>query len=363
MSITERYVTSTGTDTYANSTNPVTPMSLTTALANMAAGDRINIKAGTYTRSADDTPTNDGSTTSPIILRGYTTTIGDATNGRLSGGALDTSMMPTIAYNAGFQYAGSGSTHVVFEALNLTFDIDANGLVLGSNNTVINCKAHNASTGGVSACAVVSGTTQCQLIDSDFSTASGGQHAVNMSATAAGLILGCRATCAPGNGIYIASGLVIVAHCTVYSCTTGIAVNSTTSNPMFLHNTVYGCTGDGIDVVTSSTTGQTFYGNHITDCGGYGVDWNTSTCQKRFTHNRTRDNTGGATNGGGDWVTGVSARNVTTDTGGASTDYVNAGSDFSLIAAAPGISRAPGYLMDIGGNGSPIVVGATAYVG
>ena len=96
MAITERYVTSGAAGGGDGSSG--NPWTLTEALANMAAGDRINIKAdGTYTRSANDTVTPDGTATSPIILRGYTTTIGDATLGRASGGALDSSKMPTIA--------------------------------------------------------------------------------------------------------------------------------------------------------------------------------------------------------------------------------------------------------------------------
>src|ERR1043166_3403877 len=100
MGLTDRYVSSSGTNTYSASTSSSTPMSLSTAMSNAVAGDRINIKAdGTYSRSADTSPTNSGSQTSPIIWRGYKTTPGDGYQGRTSGsGALSIANMPLINF-------------------------------------------------------------------------------------------------------------------------------------------------------------------------------------------------------------------------------------------------------------------------
>jgi hypothetical protein len=80
--------------------------------------------------------------------------------------------------------------------------------------------------------------------------------------------------------------------------------------------------------------------NHITDCSGdafvnpYAATADTPILAIR---NRTRDNGEVFGSGFGDWGT-VALNHVTTDTGGAETDYVNAGSgDLNLISGAPGV--------------------------
>lgn len=122
MARTTRYVSSSGTDTYANSTSSSTPMSLTTAFANASAGDDIYIKAdGTYSRSATDTPANSGTAANPIRYIGYSSTITDGYQGRTNGnGALVTTSMPLISYSGGnYGLAGGGRSFVIYESLGM----------------------------------------------------------------------------------------------------------------------------------------------------------------------------------------------------------------------------------------------------
>lgn len=361
--MTERYVSSAGGGAHDGTTeaDAFTWAEMITDLNTPRAGYRYNVK-GNISLSATTTLTGDGSTTSPNIIRGYSSTIGDAYLGRSSGGALNVSSMPTIAYDATFRLNASGSDFLIIQDLVITANNSGIAVTIGADSYVINCKVTQAST-NVAAAGIDLGTaTGSRVINCDVATAaSGGVYAVRVQGSSSG-VYGCRLTCPGAAGISCRSTAVLSGN-TIYGCVTGISMDSTLGTPLYINNTIYGCSGDGIDVVTSTTGRQTIIGNHITDNGGYGIDFNTSTCVKCLAFNRTRDNTSGAINPADDWTAGTTIAHVTTDTGNATTDYTNAaGSDFSLIAAAPGISKNFGYLNDIGAGGTPVVSGSAIAV-
>jgi len=353
MAITERYVSSSGTDTYANSTSASTPMSLSTAVTNATAGDRINIKAdGTYTRTATDTMAGAGTTTSPLIWRGYTTTIGDATVGRSADGTLNTANMPLIAYNADFQMTQTGANQI-FEALNITGNIAGNLLNIGtSGGHCINCKVSNTSTGG-SIAIRLQGTNRTAAINCDASLgASGGNSAIRID-TATGAVIGCRATAIGAIGISVQGGQVVAGN-TVFSCGGDGIQWAASAGTFIIANTVYGCTGDAFDINASNTASVFLIGNRFTDNTGKGLNRNSATCAITQCFNRFVNN---ATNDASDWIDGTAQRNVTT-AAAAGADYTSAaGANFSLVAAAAGTSGSFSHLNDIGANGTPVVTG------
>lgn len=76
MAFTERYVTATATGGGNGSLG--NPWTIQEAAAAAVAGDRINVKAGTYALTSTFSPANNGTPTNPIEWRGYTATPGDA---------------------------------------------------------------------------------------------------------------------------------------------------------------------------------------------------------------------------------------------------------------------------------------------
>jgi len=84
MAITERYVTTTGAGAHdgTSEADAFSWAEMITDLNTPRVGYRYNVKQGTYSLSATTTLTGDGTATSPNIIRGYKTTIGDATLGR-----------------------------------------------------------------------------------------------------------------------------------------------------------------------------------------------------------------------------------------------------------------------------------------
>src|SRR5436190_1341444 len=165
MSLTARYVTATGTDTYANSTNPATPMSLTTAFANMTAADEIWIKNGSYTGRSTDTTTLDGTGVSPIVLHGYNSTTGDLDTPTYNAdGSLVTTNYPVIEYNAASLCNATGSNFIIYK--NLKMGVAGAGtsnavLLTGTDVVISQCYFYNPSTNVSAFC--VNGNTRCIL--------------------------------------------------------------------------------------------------------------------------------------------------------------------------------------------------------
>jgi len=76
MAFNEKYVTVTGGGLHDGSSE-ANAWTLAEGVANYAAGDRVNVKAGTYTASSSITWLTSGGQYTPVHWRGYKTAIGD----------------------------------------------------------------------------------------------------------------------------------------------------------------------------------------------------------------------------------------------------------------------------------------------
>ncbi len=345
VGITERYVSSASVDTnWADSTSSGTPVTLATALTNAAAGDRVNIQAdATYTLAASITPTNSGTITSPIIWRGYKTTITDGYLGRTNGnGALITTNMPLFALNSTFNLTSTAFN--IWQNITFTSTNSAGTIVMGAVNGVVveMCSVTNASTNASAIGINSSGGTGQVVFNNDVAMtgASGTAEAINVVSNASRIIAN-RVHGGPGIGIK-ASGAVVstIAFNTIWPTTTGIAISTTNTGalPTIMCNTIVGNGADAINILTGTTILQFIYGNIITDNTGDGVDM-VSTSNGAFSaYNRFRDN---ATtyNNAGDWITATSFGDVTSGTG--TSDYIGgsgSSGDYRLLATSPAVN-------------------------
>lgn len=338
MAITERYVTATAAGGGDGSVG--SPWTLAEADAAAAAGDRVNIKAGTYTLGANFSPENAGTVTAPIIWRGYNSSIGDlAAQGRNPDGTLNTTNFPVL--NAGSSYAFVlNKAFSIFESLYFT-GARSGYMLTGNNQSGMRaCYAVNTSTNA--AAYVVGGFAFYLNCDFELSGASGGVHALQLDVNY-GLCFGCRVRDSQANGIKVSAIGGVVAFNVVKADAIGLRyTNTTVSQPaIFLCNTVYAGT-KAIEVASAAyTVIHYFIGNHLTDASGYSIDSlysATANIAAVIANNRFRDNASGSSNGFGDYATATDWGNVTTDYGAVATDFVDAANgDFRLLANAVAI--------------------------
>lgn len=366
--ITERYVNNAGSGS-ADGTSEANAMSFATFTDYMstggsftaAAGDRFNIKGTITSRTTTaDVWINVGTITSPIIIRGYNSTIGDLTSlARTNGnGPLVTTNYPSITYTTG-GITISGN-FIIVEALNITSanvgsgvgTVKLNGTDLYMKRCSITNSGTNANSTGVTLAAARDAVIDC---DVSLTGASGGTAAIAISsATVTSRVIGCRVKGGPSVGIS-ASGTSVIAKNTIYASTgIGVSLSGGSSNScVVLDNTIVGGGADGINLLTGTTATQILIGNIITDNTGDGIDMVSTANAAYASNNRTRDNAT-AYNNAGDWLTATKYNDVTTDTGGPETDYVNsAGNDYNLIWGSPARGAGNPLYADIGALQAP----------
>lgn len=349
MALTERYVTSGGTGSWADATNPATPAPWATMLTGAVAGDVCNI-FGSFTLAASSVMTSSGTSTSPIILRGRGGTPAAPTAaflGRTNGnGPMITTDMPAISYNATFRLTVGSFT--ILESLNIASSVAAVTITTSFDSAIVRCNIANADTtsaGGI----VAANAGRVILFDNDLIISS--PHASAIAVNCGNAITKLIANRIKGGvGVTTSSGNPFLVGNVIYGCS-GNAVTTTAASGSLtmVGNTIVGAAGTGILLVTSSTALQFWSGNMITDSGAYGVNWVTAQGCGINGYNRFRDNTSGNINLGTDWNAATGYANVTTDSGGPETDYQDSGAnDYRIISASP--AKATGWLpyTDIG---------------
>ena len=314
----------------------------------MVAGNLMCVKAGSYTVAATDTVACSGTATSPIRIVGYNTvrptltTVGDGYLGRTGSNlnkTLDTSNMPLYAYGS-VGLAGSSSTFVVVETIKFTSSIAGNAVVIGGKSFIKSCYASTSST-SASSIAISATGAGGNVIDCDaFLTAASGAASGAGINIGVGIALGnhvsCGTTTAPGIKLSGFGASAVIDNVVYSGGGVGIYVSTINACGNIVGNTIYGCT-DGVNIISANVASPVVIANNcITDNSGYGINIVSAANACVLYGNRTRDNASGAINSGTDWVNASNWLSVTTDTGGASTDYVDAaGGDWRLISASP----------------------------
>lgn len=189
MAYTEKYVSVAGGGTH-DGTSEANAWTLAEAIAAAAGGNRVNVKAGTYTLGADITLPN-GATENPIQWRGYNSTIGDLlTVGRATlTGALTVTNFPVI--NGTTLYRVTAGTNNQIQNISFTTGVNNSTVTSVASTNFYRCKFANTHTTGAAVRGLTGGTTYAGVVDCDAVIASSHASAIAINLER-NCCIGCR---------------------------------------------------------------------------------------------------------------------------------------------------------------------------
>ena len=278
MAFAEKYVTVTGGGLHDGSSE-ANAWTLAEAVSNYAAGDRMNVKAGTYSDSSTVTFATAGTAASPVAWRGYKTTIGDLdthpTTQRVSG--VDCPLF-TNSVSGGSAY--SARSYQSFEQIHFTSATVGTVLDLGyfqDGISLVGCRVESttASTGYVRA-VFGNNLTYAFFSDCYFSKNSTADTCVWAYGVSANWYLRRCTIVGGGTGF---SGVPAGRFATVDSCvfsgqgtlSCGAGGHTTIANSSF-----YNCSGNFIEKAGGSS--DSIVANCVfSQCGGYAISNSSGT--------------------------------------------------------------------------------------
>lgn len=336
---TERYVDSAadgagdGTTTATSGANGAWTLAQAANAANTSAGMRINIKKGTY---ANTTTTitfsdTDATTTGPIWLRGYDTTVGD-----IDADPTNALTLPSITFTTG-QFAVTADCHMI-SGLNISGASVTSGGQVNCNSSatdcsISNCVITNTAANSLSRALTMAGA-RCRVTKTWLSS-NAAANVVLLSGVS-NLAEWCHADGGLSSFAITGAG-VTIQHC-VSDDAASHAITTSSAATRIINNSIYSPAGDGLDV--SAVTAETLVANNIfVNCTGTAVNSSAAATLQIYRYNNAYFGNGA-----------VEAQIDTAEIGAvtlASDPFTNAASDdFTIVSGslAKGAGFPPKYL-------------------
>jgi len=330
MALTDVFVSNTGANAHDGTSEANAYSVVELAALAAPAGLRGNFKKSVpLVLGSQLAMTAPGTTSQPVIFRGYTTNIGDADLGWTAGGGIITTNMPTIDTST-FDIA-VGQANWIFQDIDITgANVGGPVITLGLGNLMTNCRVVNSGNNALAR--GISSVNNANIFNCDIET-TGATSGICVVSLRDGSLVGCRIKSKTSQGASSnQSGAAYIGN-TFYEC--GDDAIFIAAVDQYVHfNTIVNNIGSAVKIAAHSHI--SIYGNMIT--GNAVPIERSSALPAYYAYNRTRDNTGAAINLG-DWP---ELNFITTDTGGDETDYNDAAAgDFRLVSGSPGDGAGP----------------------
>jgi len=148
MAWTEKYCSPAGGGAHDGST-AADAWTLAEAIASVAAGNRVNMIAGTYANTTNNrTFAANGTATAPIWLRGYKTAIGDM-DGTPTSQRVDGTDIPLISFTTG-QFAITGNNYSCSSLAITSAKSGVTASISGTNIEFARCRFYNTAANSAS---------------------------------------------------------------------------------------------------------------------------------------------------------------------------------------------------------------------
>lgn len=324
MAWAEKYVTVTGAGAHDGSSE-ANAWTFVEAIAAVAAGNRVNVKAGTYANTTNLRQlTTDGTTTAPIWWRGYASTIGDlddVADGAASG--------PQITFTTNRFLISA--THQIISSMSFTSqDVSSGGTVQtnAANIHIDRCRIENTAADSLGY-AMGHATISPIVTRSWLKATTTADQCINNIVGGLAVYSGC-VIIGGINGLLLASaGSYNVNGCVFRGQGTGDCIRVTAAGTFaIVNNTFYDPDSDGIEF-TAVPSGMSIIANNVFNLsGGYDIK-NSSGANTNFLvrlHNLSYSPTSGHESGFGD----SPAWSANTD----SASSVTGSTDMSLVSGS-----------------------------
>lgn len=341
MGYTEKYVTVTGAGAHDGS-DEANAWTLAEAVAAAAAGDRVNIKAGTYALTGNVTLPG-GTVVAPICWRGYYSTIGDLTGGtwaatHTAAGFLSVTNFPVIAGGATYRVYVRSFARLM--GVSITGS-RAGDLLDGTSATNVVLYRVKVNNSGFASAATNFSSGYCAVIDCDLDGITIGGEQSTLFAN--------RVTASSGAAVIvnITGRFFVAAHNLIYDAAGGISI-TVQANCFIANNTFDNISGRAISVPNVAHTNAVYIvvNNQGTNCATFMENLRTATQTVPVIafNNRLRDNTNNyvgffANEGVGD---------ILTDDADANEYSAVASDDYRLLSGALGSGAGLPAFLDTG---------------